>query len=157
MAAYRVAATLQLSFLKEESMRPNKICLVIAAVSALVAAAPASAAPPATITITHVMRGCHAWDLGRGAMDPTMSITLERGTVVKFVNNDVMPHRLVRTSGPKLRIAHANMNKMAATASARFTRKGVYRFTTIFGGFFPWAASMRTRKMYVLHLNVRVK
>jgi plastocyanin len=128
-----------------------------AAAAALIAAAPAAGAPTARITITHVMRGCHAWDLGQGAMRPTMSITVKRGTVMKFVNNDVMPHRLVPTIGPKLRIVRANMNKMAATATARFAQKGVYRLTTVFGAFFPWAASMRTGKMDVLHLTVRVK
>jgi plastocyanin len=137
-------------------MRKQAIGFVTAFVAVLMAA-PASAAPQMTITITHVMRGCHAWDLGQGSMRPTLSITVKRGTVVKFLNNDVMPHRLVRTAGPKLPIAHANMNKMAGTATARFARKGVYRLTTIFGAFYPWAASMRTGKMYVLHLTVRVK
>jgi plastocyanin len=128
-----------------------------AAFAALLMAAPASAAPSMTITITHVMQGCHAWDLGPGVMRPRLSITVKRGTVVKFLNNDVMPHRLVRTAGPKLPVARANMNKMAATATATFARKGVDRLTTIFGAFYPWAASMRTGKMYVLHLTVRVK
>jgi plastocyanin len=126
---------------------------------ALIAPAAASAAPPRTITITHVMRGCHAWDLGHGPMRPTMSITVKRGALVRFVNNDVMPHRLVRTSGPKVQIRGTNMNRMAASATATFVTPGTYRFKTVFGAFFPWAASMSSKigKMYVLHLTVRVQ
>ncbi len=140
----------------------KKISLAaVAAVAAVALAAPnpASAAPRLTITISHQMRGCHAWDLGHGAMRSTMSVTVKRGTIVKFVNNDVMPHRLVRTSGPGLAIKGANMSKMAAHASATFTRPGVYRFKTVFGAFFPWAASMAAeiKRMDALHLTVRVK
>jgi len=118
-----------------------------------------SAAPPRTITITHVMRGCHAWDLGPGPMRATMSVKVKRGAVVKFVNNDVMPHRLVRVAGSQIHIRGANMNRMAASATARFARPGVYRFETVFGAFFPWAASMSSKigKMNVLHLTVRVQ
>lgn len=118
-----------------------------------------SAAPPRTITITHVMRGCHAWDLGHGPMRATMSVNVKRGAVVKFVNNDVMPHRLVRVAGPQIHIRGANMNRMAASAIARFARPGVYRFKTVFGAFFPWAASMSSKigKMNLLHLTVRVQ
>jgi hypothetical protein len=118
-----------------------------------------SAAPSRTITITHVMRGCHAWDLGHGAMRATMSVKVKRGAVVKFVNNDVMPHRLVRTAGPQIQIRGANMNRMASSATARFARPGVYRFKTVFGAFFPWAASMASKigKMNLLHLTVRVQ
>jgi hypothetical protein len=51
-----------------------------------------------------------------------------------------MPHRVARTTGPKLRIVGAKMSKMAATATAKFARNGVYRFTTVFGGIYPWAS-----------------
>jgi plastocyanin len=135
------------------------IGLVAALAVAVVVPVGASAAPSRTITITHVMRGCHAWDLGHGPMRATMTVTLKRGAAVKFVNNDVMPHRLVRTSGPKIRIKGANMNRMAASATATFPRPGVYRLKTVFGAFFPWAASMSSKigKMNVLHLTVRVQ
>jgi plastocyanin len=135
------------------------LVLVAALSAAIVAPGAASAAPQRTITITHVMRGCHVWDLGHGPMRPMMTITVKRGTLMKFVNNDVMPHRLVRTSGPKVQIRGGNMNRMAASATATFASPGVYRFTTVFGPFFPWAASMSSKigKMYVLHLTVRVQ
>jgi plastocyanin len=135
------------------------IVLVAAFAVALMSPAGPSAAPSRTITITHVMRGCHAWDLGRGAMRPTMAITVKRGAVVKFVNNDVMPHRLVLVSGPKVQLKGANMNRMAANATATFATPGLYRFKTVFGAFFPWAASMSSKigRMNVLHLTVHVQ
>jgi plastocyanin len=135
------------------------IALVAALGMALAVPTASSAAPLRTITITHVMRGCHAWDLGYGQMRPTMSVEVKHGALVKFVNNDVMPHRLVRVAGPRIQIRGANMNRMAASATARFATPGVYRFKTFFGAFFPWAASMGSKieKMNVLHLTVRVQ
>jgi plastocyanin len=140
-------------------LRHVKASLVFGALAMLVAATPASAAGGQTITITHVMRGCHAWDLGHGPMKPTMSLTVKRGTVVRFVNNDVMLHRLIRLSGPRVELNGANMNRMASSARARFVEPGTYRFKTVFGAFFPWAASMGAKigKMNVLHLTVNVK
>lgn len=140
-------------------LRHVKASLLLGALAMLVAATPASAAGGRTITITHVMRGCHAWDQGHGPMQPTMSVTVKRGTMMRFVNNDVMPHRLIRISGPKVELKGANMNRMAASASARFVKSGTYRFKTVFGAFFPWAVSMSAKigKMNVLHLTVRVK
>ena len=140
-------------------LRHVKATLLLGALAMLVAATPASAAGDRTITITHVMRGCHAWDLGHGPMKPTMSLTVRRGTVMRFVNNDVMPHRLMRVSGPKVELKGANMNRMASSASARFVKPGSYRFKTVFGAFFHWDASMREKigKMNVLHLTERVK
>jgi plastocyanin len=139
-------------------VRHVKASLLLGALAMLVVASPASAGGGQTITITHVMRGCHAWDLGHGPMKPTMSVTIKRGTVMRFVNNDVMPHRLIRLSGPKVELRGANMNRMASSASARFARPGTYRFKTVFGAFFPWAASMGAKigKMNVLHLTVKV-
>jgi plastocyanin len=133
--------------------------LLVVALVVAIAASPASAAGVRTITITHVMRGCHAWDLGHGAMKPRMSLTVKRGTVIRFVNNDVMPHRLVRLSGPKVELRGANVNRMAASASARLVKPGSYRFKTVFGAFFPWAASMaaKIKKMNALQLTVTVK
>jgi plastocyanin len=135
------------------------IALVAALGVALAVPTASSAAPPRTMTITHVMRGCHAWDLGYGPMRATMSISVKRGAVVKFVNNDVMPHRLVQTAGPQIQMSGANMNRMAASATGRFAKPGVYRFKTVFGAFFPWAASMSSKigKMNVLHLTIRVQ
>ena len=63
----------------------------------------ASAAGTATITISHQMKGCHMWQLGNGTRRSNLSLTVKSGTVLRFVNNDIMPHRLIQQAGPKLR------------------------------------------------------
>jgi plastocyanin len=78
--------------------------------------------------------------------------------MVRFVNNDVMPHRLIKQAGPKLTLTHANMNRMSASTSVRFARAGTYRFTTKAGEDYPWMKMMKTiGEDNVLHLTVHVK
>lgn len=126
--------------------------------AALVLAASASGAGTATITISHQMRGCHMWQLGNGAPKATLSVTIRAGTVVRFVNNDVMPHQLVQQAGPKLRLQHARMSHMSAAMSVKLVNKGVYRFTTNPGEDYKAFSSMKTvGEDYVLHLTIRVK
>jgi plastocyanin len=138
-------------------MSLNKTALLVGA-AALIAAAPAGAGSTATITISHQMRGCHEWQLGTGAPKPTLGMTLKAGTVLRFVNDDVMPHKLVQQGGPKLTLSHPNMKRMGASTAVKFGRTGVYRFTTKAGEDYPWMHSMKTiGKDYILHLTVRVK
>jgi plastocyanin len=128
------------------------------ALAALVATSVAPAAGTSTVTISHQMRGCHMWQLGKASPKPSLSVTLRAGTVLRFVNNDVMPHRLIQRSGPKLRLTHASMNRLSAATSVKLTHKGVYRFTTKAGEDYPWMSSMKTiGEDYVLHLTVHVK
>ena len=135
-----------------------KRTVLLAAASTLVVASPAGAGSTATITISHQMRGCHMWQLGTGAPKPTLAITLSAGTVVRFVDNDVMPHKLIQQAGPKLTLVRPSMKRMGASTSVKLVRRGVYRFTTKPGEDYPWAKSMRTvGEDYVLHLTVRVK
>ena len=118
----------------------------------------ASARGMATITISHQMRGCHTWSFNSGPTRPSLSLTVNAGTVVSFVNNDVMPHKLVQTAGPKLRLGRANMNHIGASMSVKFVQRGVYRFTTKPGEDYKSMAAMKTTgEDYVLHLTVRVK
>lgn len=128
---------------------------------ALVALAIASGAPAgdtATIAIRHVMRGCHSWAINSGPFKPSLSVSVNSGTVVRFTNNDVMPHKLIQTAGPRVRLIHPNMSKIASSATVKLTTKGVYRFTTKAGEDYPWAASMKTvGEDNVLRLTVRVK
>jgi hypothetical protein len=135
-----------------------KRTILVTAVVGLLVASGASAAGTATITISHQMRGCHAWQLGSGKPSPTLSVTLKAGTVLRFVDNDVMPHKLVQQAGPKLRLAHANMSHISASTSVKLVQKGVYRFTTKAGEDYPRFSSMKTiGEDYVLHLTVHVK
>jgi plastocyanin len=88
----------------------------------------------------------------------SQSVTVKAGTVLRFTNNDVMPHRLVQAAGPRVRLAHPNMIKMASSSTVKLTQKGVYRFTTKAGEDYAWAGSMKTvGEDNVLHLTVRVK
>jgi plastocyanin len=135
-----------------------KHTLLLTLALALVASSSASAAGTATITISHQMRGCHMWQLANGTPKPSLSVTLRAGTTLRFVNNDVMPHKLVQLAGPRLALRHASMNHMAAGMTVKLGHKGLYRFTTKPGEDYKQFASMRTTgEDYVLRLVVHVK
>lgn len=135
-----------------------KRTIPLVAAVALVAVSSAAAGSSATITISHEMKGCHMWQLGNGKLAPNLVVTLKAGTALRFVNNDIMPHRLTQSSGPKLTLVRPNMNRLAATATAKLTRKGTYRFTTKPGEDYKIFAGHKTiGEDYVLHLTVRVK
>src|SRR5213596_104074 len=100
--------------------------------AALALAAPASThSTGPLLIIRHQVRGCHSWSYNGGAYKVSQTVTLKRGTHLSFGNNDVMPHKLVQLSGPKLSLpASANMHTMGAMTEVRFTKAGVYTFTT---------------------------
>jgi plastocyanin len=132
--------------------------------SALVAAAAAVAVPVAsaggapTITISHQMKGCHMWQLNAGNPKVNLGVAVKAGTTLRFVNNDVMPQRLIQQAGPKLTLMHANMSRMSASTSVKFAHAGTYRFTTKAGEDYVWMKSMKTIGAdNVLHLTVHVK
>ena len=141
--------------------RKHKIRGAVLALAALSAVAVTSAAPAqstATVTIRHQMRGCHSWSFNSGPFRATQSVTLRAGTVLRFTNNDVMPHKLVQAAGPKMQLVHPKMIKMASSATVKLTQKGLYRFTTKAGEDYAWAGSMKTvGEDNVLRLTVRVK
>jgi hypothetical protein len=117
----------------------------------LVFAAPASTAPGgATLVIRHQIRGCHSWSLNGGAWKATQHIRLAKGASLVVTNNDVMFHRIVKTSGPaiffkllktgspmngtvKLPWTQGLMGRPGATLRVTFPKAGVYRLTTRFG------------------------
>ena len=135
-----------------------KKMLIAVSLTAFMLASAASAAGTATITISHQMRGCHMWQLGNGNPKAALSLTLKAGTVVRFVNNDVMPHQLIQQAGPKLRLQHARMSHMSAATSVKLVSKGIYRFATKPGEDYKSFSSMKTvGEDYVLHLTIRVK
>jgi hypothetical protein len=70
----------------------------------LVLAPGAGAAPTATVTISHQTRGCHSWALGSGPIRASPSVTVSAGTMLRFRNDDLMPHMLIQAAGPKLRL-----------------------------------------------------
>ena len=104
---------------------------VLAAVGSAATRSAVKAPMRVTITIQHQTRGCHAWSVSGSAFRATQSVRLSRGGTITFVDNDVMPHRLVQTSGPAVHyIGSPSMRKMSASVKATFSRAGVYRFTT---------------------------
>jgi hypothetical protein len=113
----------------------NRIVLILAAAgTALLLTAPAVGGTTTKLTIRHQTRGCHSWSFNGGAYKPTQAITLAKGSTLTVVNNDVMPLKFVRMSGPSVTLSKtANMNHAGATTSVRFTRAGVYKFTTKVG------------------------
>ena len=102
--------------------------LVLAAAAVLAGSAFGHA--PKTITIRHQLRGCHAWSFSGGAYKASLKVKLDRDTALVFIDNDMMPHKLIQLSGPKARLTTPNMNHMAAKATALFPRAGVYKFMT---------------------------
>jgi hypothetical protein len=125
---------------------PMKRTLVLTALLAgLTFSLSAAAAPSsATLTIRHQVRGCHAWALNGGAYTVVQHIRLAKGGSILIVNNDVMPHQVVKTSGPAIAAkllrrggmmgvpSHGvgMMSHMAATVKVTFAAKGVYKLTT---------------------------
>ena len=125
---------------------------------ALLAVSSASAARTTTITISHQMKGCHMWQVANGNPKVNLSVTVKAGTVLRIVNNDIMPHRLIQQAGPKLRLTRPNMNRMSASTSLKLAHAGVYRFTTKAGEDYAWMKSMKTiGEDNVLHMTVHVK
>ena len=96
--------------------KPVAIITTIAAAAAVVSVSAALAATPpsAKIVITHQTKGCHSWALNGGAFKPNQQLALRRGGYVTIKNNDVMPHTLIQTAGPKttIKLVNAPMNGM---------------------------------------------
>jgi hypothetical protein len=121
-----------------------RIATLTLATAAVVFAATASAHAPKTVTIRHQMRGCHSWSFANGPYKATLKIRVDRDMTLRFVNDDVMPHKLVQLAGPKAMIMKANMNHMGAVAVLNFPRAGHYRFATKPGEDYPSMGTMKT-------------
>jgi hypothetical protein len=67
-----------------------------------------------------------------------------------------MPHKLVLTSGPALRIAPATLGHTGALVKVTFARSGVYHFTTRAGEDYM-AGVKTTGEDNVLRLTVTVR
>jgi plastocyanin len=122
------------------------LLLPLAVAALLVSAvAPVAAAPGhASVVIQHAKRGCHVWSVNGGAFRANRSLTLHRGGTLVLTDNDVMSHKLVRTGGPALRIAHPLLAHMGASLKLTFTRPGVYHFTTKAGEDYPGMTNVKT-------------
>ena len=139
--------------------RVRKLVAAIAAATGVLFVATASAhGTAATITIRHQTHGCHTWSFNSGPYKAALSVRVSRGATLIVKNNDVMPHKLVRASGPAVQILKARMGRMGATARVHFTKAGVYKFTTKAGEDYSWASNMKTTgEDNVLRLTVTVR
>jgi plastocyanin len=132
--------------------------MLLVLVAALVAVGAAQAASPAqdALIIRHQVKGCHTWSLDGGAFKASQSLTFRRGGSITITNNDVMPHLLVKTSGPALAIVPAKLGHMGAMTKLTFSHPGVYRFVTKPGE--DYMAGVKTvGEDNVLRLTVTVK
>lgn len=125
--------------------------------AALLLAASAQGRSGATVTIRHQVQGCHTWSVDGGLYRARQAVRIRRGASITFLNYDVMPHRLVKTSGPKIAGRGLNMNRMMSAATVKFTHAGVYTFTTKPGEDYPMMmVPPTTGEDNVLKLTVRV-
>jgi plastocyanin len=114
-------------------------------------------AAKASVTIRHQTRGCHSWSINGGASRASLTTTLARGGTIRFVNNDVMPHKLIKTSGPAVRyVGNLSMRQMSASVSVKLAKAGTYRFTTKAGEDYPGIHVKTIGEDNVLRLTVKV-
>jgi plastocyanin len=146
--------------------------LAAAAAAVSASASLAVAAPTAKIVITHQEKGCHGWSLNGGAFKASQKLSLLRGGSVTIKNDDVMPHTLVQTGGPRatIRLVRAamsgmgmhgkigvnTMGRMGATLKVDFPKPGTYRFATKAGEDYM-SGFTTTGEDNVLRLVVTVK
>ena len=111
----------------------------------------------AKVLIQHKAHGCHAWSVNGGTMGITRSTRVATGGSVTFMNNDVMSHKLILTSGPAVKfVGKASMNHMGASLKVVFPKAGTYRFTTKAGEDYKGVTLKTTGEDNVLHLMVTV-
>ena len=117
----------------------------------------AKAAAKSTITIRHQTHGCHSWSVNGGLSRASIKTTLARGGTIRFVDNDVMSHTLVQTSGPAAHFLSGKaMRHMSASVRATFAKAGTYRFTTKAGEDYPGMGMKTIGEDNVLRLTVKV-
>ena len=122
--------------------------VAIGAAGALTSAGVAAASPSgANLVIRHQVKGCHEWSLNGGKYGVTQAVKLQRGGSLTITDNDMMPHQLVKLSGPAMaarlvKPGNAMMGKlkspyavglmphMGATLRVTFTKPGVYKLRT---------------------------
>ena len=143
---------------RKTRIRRLAAALAAGAAAALLVSSASAHGTAATLTIRHQMKGCHTWSFNGGAYKAAQSITLSRGATLTVKDNDIMPHKLLRTSGPVVQLRTPSMSHMGAVAQVRFTKAGVYRFKTKAGEDYSWASHMETKgEDNVLRLTVTVR
>jgi len=122
--------------------------LALVTTAGVLATGAAAAGGGQTLVIRHQLKGCHSWSANGDAFKASQAIKLHRGASLMVTNNDVMPHKLIETSGPAVRFTRAApgmgmgmrgtfppsmMARMGAGTKVTFTKAGTYTFTTKVG------------------------
>ena len=79
---------------------------------------------PTTLTIQHVLKGCHVFSNG-SRQSASMNLSLKRGARLQIVDQDIDPHGLVQLAGPRLNYRGHMM--MGQRQTITFTKPGIYR------------------------------
>jgi len=131
----------------------NKQTIMMTAVALGAAGAIASAgvaagsSNSASLVIRHQVKGCHEWSLNGGSYGVTKTVKLSRGGTLSITDNDMMPHQLIKLSGPviserlvkpgspsmgKMKAPYAAglMPHMGAMVMVTFTKAGTYKLRT---------------------------
>ena len=133
------------------------VVVVGAGLSSTTTAATTHAGHNAKVVIQHQTHGCHAWSINGGRFSVSKWTSVPTGGSATFVDNDVMPHKLILTSGPAVRfVGNPAMNHIGDSVKVVFTKAGTYRFTTKFGEDYKGVAPKTIGKDNVLHLVVTV-
>jgi hypothetical protein len=93
-----------------------------------VGAAPATQSLPTSVsgTIEHVTKGCHTLNIeGMAQSAPAATVHLAVGGTLNLQDNDVMPHKLFRVSGPQPSFTNADMTRMGAAARSVSMPRGL--------------------------------
>lgn len=80
-----------------------------------------------SMSIVHVVRGCHVWALGPRQLGPVSTVSVAPGTRLKLRIDCPMDFDLVQVAGPKIALGAPRF----ATGSTRvivFRKAGTYRF-----------------------------
>ncbi|MGZ4397865.1 MAG: cupredoxin domain-containing protein [Gaiellaceae bacterium] len=84
-----------------------------------------------TVLIQHQLKGCHAWSFDGGAFKASLTATIARGGTITFTDNDVMSHKLIEKSGPRVQFKGSPaMSRMGARVQVVFPKAGTYVFST---------------------------
>jgi hypothetical protein len=133
----------------------STIAALFAGVVVATTASAASAPNNAALLIRHQIQGCHTWSLNGGTFKSSQTTVLARRGMVTIIDNDMMPHKLVQTSGPAVRyIGSPSMSHMSASVKVVFPKTGVYHFTTKPGE--DYMPVKTTGEDHVLRLTVTV-
>jgi hypothetical protein len=152
-----------------KTTRTMPLLALLALAGALAAVAPAALASHASLTIHHQVRGCHSWSLNGGAYKASQTIAIRRGGSIDVTNHDMMPHKLIETSGHAVvytrlarggaigmdgTFAPAMLARMGSVTRITFSKAGTYHLTTRAGD--DYMPVKTVGEDNVLRLTVRV-